>query len=93
MTFNELYMKIKKDNHNNKVFQAVVMFILTVIGIVGLLSLYVVAVQFIWNWLAPIIGLGKLTFLEIGGLLLLIKLLNPAIAIKTKRTPNDETRH
>ena len=91
MTLKDLYGKVKSKSFiKNENFGYFLTFVLATIITVASLALYVLIVQLLWNWLAPILSLAKLGFLETAGFLLLIKLLAHSIVINTQRTRYEE---
>ena len=91
MTLKDLYGKIKGRRYSNSNgFMYFIAFVLAIIIAVAVITLYVLVLQLLWNWLGPILGLTKLGFLETAGFLLLIKLLTHSIVINTKRTYYEE---
>ena len=57
------------------------------IGLMVILSTLIMATPFIplvwllWNWIAPLLGLPRLGFFEIAGLVYLLRFLQPAVAL------------
>lgn len=63
---------------NNKKFKVLIAVIIKII----LMFVLSIPIMFLWNWLMPIIGLGKLNYIQIVCMNLLIYLLKDPINIK-----------
>ena len=63
---------------NDKKFKVLIVVIIKII----LMFVLSIPIMFLWNWLMPIIGLGKLNYIQIVCMNLLIYLLKDPINIK-----------
>jgi len=91
MTFKNIYEKVKsKSLINNKHFTYFISVLLAFILAIGTLALYVLVVQLLWNVVAPVLGVAKLSFLQTVALTVLVKVLNSSISVNTKGINNEK---